>query len=79
MDRNTAVSYTHLDVYKRQFFNNAVYRSKIRENPNKFHYVPLRKDLLQIKAIIITNQDEKGNLFKKDGRRNIIYLRLKQQ
>ena len=72
------------DIYKHNeseilysFFPNVGYKQKISEKPNEIHYVPIGKDIKQIKDIIISIQDGRGNLLKNVAANNIIYLNLK--
>lgn len=59
------------------FYPNVEYGSKISEKPYKIDFIPIRKNINQIKNIIITIQDGNGNILNNPDVNNIVYLRLK--
>lgn len=59
------------------FFPNVAFGSKISEKPNEIDYIPLKK-LNKIQTIIISIQDNEGNLLNTENSKNIVYLRLKK-
>lgn len=49
---------------------------RIRSKKKNYNYAPIRKEIKQIKGIIMSIQDRKGNLFENVGANNIFYMNI---